>query len=623
MTAEFGVFFLIAALLVAALQSTYLWPPARKRIAACLPTCAMIQFFCITLALITLLLLRLENDFSVTNVVAHSNRTLPLLYKIVGAWGNHEGSMLLWAWVLALYGMLLIHQREPVINCRLAMAIQAALAVGVLAFILFTSNPFTRLFPPANDGEALNPMLQDIALAMHPPLLYLGYVGFSVVFSLAVGALLMPVPDMRTWADRTHPWILAAWSLLTIGIGLGSWWAYRELGWGGWWFWDPVENASLMPWLAGIALLHANAVLKKRGLLAPWVLLLAIITFGLSLIGTFLVRSGALTSVHSFASDPTRGLFILAYIALVMGSALTLFAVRAHRFAGQESMLPVSREGMIVINNLFVLTACATVVLGTMYPLLAEALSGSKLTVGAPYFNITFLPLMAIPLFFAGLTPFMPWKHASFKHACLRAWPAWGAVFAIVVCVSTIATREITLATTGFALAAWLAAASIKWLHQASGIQGAWAVFFGHIGAACLLAGITGAGLWKQETETHLALGQPITLAGYECVLRNIEKLRANNYDATRATFNIESAGNRVTTLLPEYRSYDIRRMPTNETAIYSTLTGDLYLAIGELSADDKTLAVRVYYVPMIGFIWAGCVLMALGGALGIRRKLL
>jgi len=356
---------------------------------------------------------------------------MPLLYKITGTWGNHEGSMLLWAWVMAMFGWWLAFQRssdEQTNQIRdLALIVQSILLAGVLIFILFTSNPFVRIFPPPPDGLALNPLLQDIALAMHPPMLYLGYVGFSVVFSLAVALMLLPEKqsvDMRRWAQMAHPWIMVSWATLTLGIGLGSWWAYRELGWGGWWFWDPVENASLMPWLSATALLHSNLVLKKRGLLAPWVVLLAILTFGLSLLGTFLVRSGALTSVHSFANDPARGLYILAYIAVVMGAALALYALRGQRLQASETMAPVSREGMIVINNLFILTACATVVLGTMYPLVAEWISGARLTVGAPYFNATFLPIMSIALLFAALVPFMPWKKANIRESLKRCvWP--------------------------------------------------------------------------------------------------------------------------------------------------------------------------------------------------------
>ncbi|MBY0406268.1 MAG: heme lyase CcmF/NrfE family subunit, partial [Rickettsiales bacterium] len=503
MMPEFGVFFLIIALLAALLQAAYLLPVAllKRFLPLCLAPAAWVQAFSVCLSFLILVHLRLNSDFSVLNVVQHSNLNLPVLYKIVGSWGNHEGSMLLWVMVLAVFGACVAFRPLPSPGLQpLVVAVQAGLSAGVLLFILFTSNPFARVFPPTLDGEALNPLLQDMALAMHPPLLYLGYVGFSIVFSFACAALLLGRMDEH-WARAAHPWIVVAWSFLTLGIGLGSWWAYRVLGWGGFWFWDPVENASLLPWLSGTALMHANVVLKKRGMLRSWVLLLSILTFGLSLMGTFLVRSGLLTSVHSFASDPARGSFILLYMLVVLGGALLLYALRGPRLvaAAPDGMLPVSREGMIVINNLFLLTACATVFLGTAYPIVLEWMDGSKLTVGPSFYNVTFLPLVAVPLFFAGLTPFLPWQRAEFSRVRRQLSAPFAGMGVAALLVLAAGMPRPVLSASGIGIAVWLAACSVQWLRKAQGRKGAWPVFLGHMGAALVVAGVTGAGLWAQE----------------------------------------------------------------------------------------------------------------------------
>ncbi|MEQ1705438.1 MAG: heme lyase CcmF/NrfE family subunit [Rickettsiales bacterium] len=613
MTAELGVFFLVLAFLVALLQSVYLLPvaPLRKMLATIVPLCAWLQSFFVTLALATLATLRLNSDFTVKNVVEHSNLSLPTIYKFAGTWGNHEGSMLLWVFVLALFGALLASSRDKV--KLYATAIQSTLCAGFLIFILYTSNPFDRVFPPTTDGQALNPLLQDIGLVLHPPLLYLGYVGFSIVFSLAVAALIHGVAD-KVWANIVHPWIMASWSALTLGIGLGSWWAYRELGWGGWWFWDPVENASLLPWLSGTALLHSNIVLKKRNMLAQWVILLSIITFALSLLGTFLVRSGAITSVHSFASDPERGIFILGYIIITVGSALFLYGLRAGLLASKERMLPVSREGMIVINNLFILSACVTVLLGTLYPMFAELVSNDKITVGAPYFEVSFIPLMAIPLIFAGLVPFMPWKKASLRKAIIAATPAIVATLVAAFLVLAFAESKIISAVCGFSLAAWLAAASVQWLFNAHGKRGRYSVFLGHIGAAFIVVGITASGLWKEEAQLLVKNGDSATFAGYNLLYENSSDVAGDNYTAKRAEILVSGKDNKpLARLFPEYRNYPIGGTTTSEVDIYHSVTGDLYSVIGEMANGGKT-TLRLYFQPMINLIWLGFVLMALGG---------
>ena len=625
MNAEIGLFALILALMLACVQSAYWLPRVRSVIAPILPTAAMLQALMVTLALLTLAVLRLDNDFSVQNVAMHSNRALPLLYKIAGTWGNHEGSMLLFSWVLSLFGAALATSRSPERKLMFeAASIQALLAVGILLFIILTSNPFARLFPAPLDGEMLNPLLQDMALSIHPPMLYLGYVGFSAVFSLAVAGLLQGNIN-KLWAHAAHPWMMMAWGALTLGIGLGSWWAYRELGWGGFWFWDPVENASLLPWLAGTALLHSNVVLKKRGALASWVALLSILTFGLSLLGTFLVRSGVITSVHSFASDPARGIFILLYMAITIGGALFIYALRAHTLPRAALIRPSSREGMIVVNNLFILTACATVLLGTLYPIIMDAIFSQSLTVGAPYFNATFLPLMAIPLLFAGITPFMPWKKARFKVTLMRAWPALLAALCAIIFILAVVSTQTLLAAAGLGLGAFLLAASGQWLLAGKWRNAAnWPVFLGHFGAALLIIGITGTGLWSKESERFIRPGETLSMAGYVVTYVSDEAVKTDNYHAKRATLTLEKNKQIITTLSPEYRRYNLRETNTSETAIYSTAAYDIYSVIGETSADGRT-AIRLYFRPTISFLWLGCIVVTCGGLLaavmGSRRK--
>jgi cytochrome c-type biogenesis protein CcmF len=627
MIAETGLVLLILALLASLLQAAFLLPV--KSLKACLPPClesaAWLQALCITLAFAMLVTLRLDSDFSVMNVAQHSNLTLPTLYKVVGTWGNHEGSMLLWVMVLAAFGATVALSPmpdEPELKKNI-IATQAAISSGFLLFILCTSNPFARLFPPPPDGEALNPLLQDMALAIHPPLLYIGYVGFSIVFSFAVAALLRGELTPR-WAALVHPWILASWSALTLGIGLGSWWAYRVLGWGGFWFWDPVENAALLPWLAGTALLHSNIVLKKRHMLKQWVLLLAIVTFALSLLGTFLVRSGVLISVHSFASDPARGAYILGYIVVVVGGALLLYAVRAARITsdGNEGMLPLSREGMIVINNLLLLTACATVFLGTTYPMVSEWLTGDRLTVGPPYFNTTFLPLIALSLVAAGLTPFMPWKKAELRKALRHTLPAlWASLAAVAVALAAMR-QDIAFSAAGAGLACWLGACSLHWVWKRGWSGGSLPVFLGHFGAAILVAGVTGAALSKLEVERGMAIGETLEIGGYRLTYESEEPLDNPDYSGRKATLVAQdNTGATVTALAPEYRIYTIRQTASSIASIHSTLTHDLYAVIGESTPDGKRTAVRVYLNPLTGLIWLGCVLIAMGGIVGITRR--
>lgn len=624
MLAEFALFALIMALGLSLLQGMRIC--GFNQFILLLQSSTLLSFCLILFAFVVLVLLRVDSDFSILNVAENSNLALPMLYKIAGTWGNHEGSMLLWVLVLSGFAAVLAcsqRSHDPLIVKTLV--VQAVLVAGTLLFILATSNPFARQFPPPLDGAMLNPLLQDMALAIHPPMLYGGYVGFSIVFSFAVAGLWNR--DIgREWADSVHPWIMLSWSLLTLGIGLGSWWAYRELGWGGFWFWDPVENASLLPWLAGTALLHSNVVLKKRGLLAGWVVLLAIVTFGLSMLGTFLVRSGMLTSVHSFASDPARGLFILGFIAVTMGGALWLYASRIGGLIQPTPMRPSSREGMIVINNLFLMTACITVLIGTLYPMLAEGLMGRSVSVGAPYYNLLFPPLMALPLLFAGLTPFLPWKKAAFLQSVDKAWPALAcAVIAGGTMLSVAETRAVASAG-GLALATYLLVASARWLSQGKWKKAAhWPVFLGHIGAALVVFAVTGVGLWSKQAEGFIAPGESMIMGQYRLEYGKEQPVVNKNYVAKRAHIKLYKGDEYITELTPEYRHYKIRKTQTSEVSIYSTLAYDFYSVIGEDSPDKKKRSLRVYIKPTVSFLWLGCVVMTVGGLLaalfGLRNR--
>lgn len=595
---------------------------------------ASIQLFSLIIAFLCLVLLRVNDDFSVLNVALHSNHALPLLYKITGTWGNHEGSMLLWVCILALYGFALAYPKAKNhasgnnhILIHFACSIQAFLSAGFLLFIILTSNPFERNFPIPLDGNALNPLLQDIGLAIHPPLLYIGYVGFSLVFSLAVAALLCGTLT-AVWARIAKPFLMVAWSALTLGIGLGSWWAYRELGWGGWWFWDPVENASLLPWFAGTALLHSNITLEKRETFKPWVLLLAILTFALSLLGTFLVRSGALTSVHSFASDPERGLFILGYMVLTIGGALLLYGIKVPQISKSSRATLVSREGFILINNLFLITVCATILIGTLYPLFSEFLSDSKITVGPPYYHLTVLPMMIVPIILAGIAPLLPWQGGSIAPFKKRLLPAVAISLATAIIVFSLSHTHAAISALGFGLSAWLIVLSSLTLLRNIGAaknekHKALAVFLAHLGMAILIAGITAEGLWSSQAEAELAVGEHIELDEYSVVFDAQTLYRNPNFMAKRVDIGVKNAdGSHLTWLYPEFRFYPISGSTTSEAAIFSRPWSDIYVAIGA-SQSPETAAIRVYIKPMMQWIWLGFILMAAGGMVSIAPSII
>ncbi len=650
MIAELGHFALTLALATALVQASVPLAGAARgdlRAMGLARPAALIQLGAVALAFASLTYAYLVSDFSVANVAENSHSAKPFLYKLTGVWGNHEGSMLLWVLILTLFGaaVALFGRNLPPSLAARVLAVQAMIGAAFFAFILFTSNPFERLFPAPVEGNGLNPLLQDPGLAFHPPFLYLGYVGFSMAFSFAVAALIEGRVD-PAWARWVRPWTLAAWASLTLGIALGSWWAYYELGWGGFWFWDPVENASFMPWLIGAALLHSAVVVEKRDALKSWTVLLAILAFALSLIGTFLVRSGVLTSVHAFAVDPARGVFILAILLAAVGGSLALYAVRAPQLKLGGLFQPVSREGALVFNNLLLATAAATVFLGTLYPLFLDAVSGTKVSVGPPFFNATFLPLM-IPLLLAlPLGPLLAWKRGDLARTLARLKFALAIAAGVALGVWYLADGRSLLALGGLALAIWLIAGAAVELAQRLGPRdplararrlprSAWGMTMAHVGVGIVVAGIVASQAWQQERIRLMRPGERQEIAGYTLTFEGVRQVAGPNYAAERGTFQVSRGGAAVTTLHPEKRSYPNPVMTTTEAAIHTTGFGDLYVVIGEAdqagagtplnrpraAAPDQAWAVRIYWNPLVPWIWFGAMVMFLGGLMSLSDR--
>ena len=639
MSVELGHFALILAAVIACIQAGVpLLGAARGRPAwmALAPAAAIAQFLLVALAFACLVTAYVRSDFSVLNVALNSHSAKPLLYKIAGAWGNHEGSMLLWLLILVSFGaaVAVFGGALPAALKARALAVQAAIAIGFHLFILLTSNPFARLDPAPADGQGLNPLLQDPGLALHPPFLYLGYVGFSMAYSFALAALIEGKVD-PSWARWVRPWTLAAWVFLTAGIALGAWWAYYELGWGGWWYWDPVENASLIPWLAGTALVHSAIVVERRDALKGWTVLLAIVTFACSLIGTFLVRSGVLSSVHAFAQDPSRGVFILALLIVYVAGGLALFAWRGPQLADGGLFRPVSREGSLLFNNLVLSIAAASVLLGTLYPLLLEAVGGAKVSVGPPFFNRVFVPLM-LPLVIAmAIGPLLPWKRGELLPVLRRLLLAALAALGTAALAWTLAGAAHTWGLIGMALAAWLLVGTAIELAYRIKLgraplaesgrrlmalpRAAWGMSIAHAGLAVAIAGMTAAAVWQQEKVVRLAPGEAVTIAGYEAILAGNERVMGRNYTAHRATFVLRRDGREVARLYPEKRHYPVEGRETTEAAIRTTLWGDVYLAIGDDAGGSRV--VRAYFNPLIAWIWAGVALMAVGGVASLSDR--
>jgi cytochrome c-type biogenesis protein CcmF len=630
MIPELGHFALILATIVALIQGvlpltgTYL--PSRSlqiTLQSLARPMAILQFVLVALAFAALATSFLTNDFSVTYVVQHSNSLLPKPYQFAAVWGGHEGSLLLWVLMLALWSMAvaLFSKSLPLDMVARVLSVLGLISVGFLLFILTTSSPFERLLPAALDGRDLNPLLQDPGLVIHPPMLYMGYVGLSVAFAFAVAALLSGRLD-AAWARWSRPWTVIAWTFLTFGIGLGSWWAYYELGWGGWWFWDPVENASLMPWLVATALIHSLMVTEKRGSFKAWTVLLAIAAFSLSLLGTFLVRSGVLTSVHAFASDPKRGVFILLFLAVVVGSSLTLFAWRAPRVTLGGRMELVSRESFLLANSVLLVVATGAVLLGTIYPLIIDALNMGKLSVGPPYFNAVFVPLLVPTVFLMVPGTIARWREAKVSEIAYTLRFSGLASMVLAVGLPFVLGGWSFGAMLGIFLGAWVGLGTLQQVVTRLRKPGRiglsfWGQNVAHFGMAVLVVGVTGVNSYEVERDVRMHVNDVVTIAPYSFQLKSLGEVTGPNYKAVRADVEVKRGDEVIETLQPEKRRYFSSAMPMTEAGIDSGFMRDLYVSLGEPLDEARTeWSMRVYYKPFVPWLWGGILLMVLGGLL-------
>ena len=628
MIPEFGHYALILALCVAVIQGVLPLIGAhqgRREWLMLARPAAQAVFLLLAIAFIDLAWCFYTNDFSVLYVAEHSNSQMPVVYRLGAVWGGHEGSLLLWVFLLSTWTILVAQLSKALDEFMVArvIGVLGLVSSGLLLFVLTTSNPFARLLPAAQDGRSLNPLLQDPGLVFHPPMLYMGYVGFSVAFAFAIASLLSGRLD-AAWARWSRPWTTAAWVFLTLGIALGSWWAYYELGWGGWWFWDPVENASFIPWLVGTALLHSLAVTEKRGGFKSWTVLLAITAFSLSLLGTFLVRSGVLTSVHAFATDPKRGIFILIFLSLVVGSSLALYAWRAPKSTMGGKFSLSSRETLILLGNVFLVVSAGSVLLGTLYPLLIDALHLGKISVGPPYFNSVFVPIMIPLLVLMGIGPWANWKNTDLFAILKRLWVA-GLIAVVAGVTIPLLMGEFTwLASIGFLLAFWIIASGCLQIIRQAKLGKPTNSFIGmqlaHLGMAVFVIGVTMVGAYQEEKDVRMLVGDTVDVGGYQIQFEGVKLVPGPNYNAMRGTFLLSKNGVNPKVLSPEKRSYFSSTMPMTEAAIDAGLTRDIYVSLGE-ELEDKSWAVRVYYKPFVDWIWGGCLLMALGGVMAISDK--
>ena len=600
-------------------------------------TTAILQFVLIAFSFGTLTWAFVTSDFSVQLVAENSHSLKPMLYKVSGVWGNHEGSMLLWILILVFYGALVavLGGNLPAPLKARVLSVQAMISAAFLGFLIFTSNPFWRLANPPLDGNDLNPLLQDPGLAFHPPFLYMGYVGLSMSFSFAVAALIEGRVD-AAWARWVRPWTLLAWVTLTIGIGLGSWWAYYELGWGGWWFWDPVENASFMPWLIAAALLHSAIVVEKRETLKSWTVLLAILAFSFSLIGTFIVRSGVITSVHAFANDPERGVFILGILTVAIGGALTLFAVRASKLQSNSAFGIISRESGLVVNNLLLVAAAAVVFFGTIWPLVAEITTGRKLSVGAPFFELAFTPFMILLAMFLPIGAMLSWKRAQLGKTVKNLRGAMTLASAVGILIWSRETGGRMMAPVGLALAAWLVFGTLvdlgtrvrfgkipfaQVLRRLRNLpRSDWGKAVAHTGLGLTIWGIAAVTAWEVEDIRVVNVGDSFTVGAYDFEFNSVSREQGKNYSADLGHVTAYENGKVVAQLYPEKRFYPVQRMPTTEAAIQTTLTRDLYVVLGDRQADGSW-AMRTYIKPFTVWIWIGSITMALGGLLSMTDR--
>ena len=638
MIPEIGQFALILALCVAVVQGSlpiYGAAVGSSTLMSVAKPAARGQFILVLLAFCCLGYAFAAKDFSVLYVAATSNSQLPLHYRLAAIWGAHEGSLLLWTFILTIWmvAVTFFSTHLPEAMRARILGVMGLVSLGFLLFMLTVSNPFERLIPAAVDGRDLNPLLQDPGMVIHPPMLYMGYVGFSVAFSFAIAALLGGTLD-AAWARWSRPWTTVAWCFLTVGIALGSGWAYYELGWGGWWFWDPVENASFMPWLAGTALIHSLAVTDKRGGFKVWTVLLAIMAFALSLMGTFLVRSGVLTSVHAFATDPKRGLFILAFLAVVIGGSLILYAWRAPRVGLGGGFALVSREAMLLGNNVLLVAALGAVLLGTLYPLFLDALGLGKISVGPPYFDTVFVPLMTPAIFLMGIGPLAQWKKASLPDLATRLRWAFGASVVTALLLPFVLGKWTPLISLGLLLALWIVTTtaihlrerlahddgSSLWDRLAAVPRSYWGMLLAHCGIALFIVGVTMVKGFEVEKDVRMNVGETATIGGYTFRFDGSQELKGPNYMAARGTFRVSQDGRDVTVMYPEKRLYTVQNQTLTEAAIDSGLLRDLYVSLGE-PLEDGAWSVRLYHKPFIDWIWGGCLIMALGGVLAISDR--
>ncbi len=630
MIPELGNFALVLALLVSLVQGVLPLVGGQRGIPAWIALArpaAWTLFVLVSVAFACLAVSFVNNDFTVMYVAEHSNTQLPLMYRMSAVWGGHEGSLLLWVLMLSMWSVAVAVFSRSLPDDMVArvQGVLGLVAVGFLAFILSTSNPFLRLAPGVEEGRSLNPLLQDPGLVFHPPMLYMGYVGFSVAFAFAIAALLSGRLD-AAWARWSRPWTTAAWISLTGGIALGSVWAYYELGWGGWWFWDPVENASFMPWLVGTALIHSLAVTEKRGSFKNWTVLLAICAFSLSLLGTFLVRSGVLTSVHAFASDPRRGLFILVFLAVVVGSSLTLYAWRAPKVSHGGQFGVLSRESLLLVNNVLLLVATGAVLLGTIYPLVIDALNLGKLSVGPPYFDTVFVPVMVPVLFLMVVGPVARWKNATFADLLQRLRVPLLVAVVAGVALPFVAGRWSAAVALGLALVVWVVLASLLQIKERLKVGkptlSFWGMHLAHIGLAATVLGIVMVKNYETEKDVRMAPGDTVQAGPYQVLFKGVQPVQGSNYQAMRGELHLMQGDKLVTVLRPEKRNYETSAMPMTEAAIDPGLTRDIYVSLGDpLDGDDGAWSVRVYHKPFVDWIWIGSVLMALGGILAASDR--
>ena len=639
MSIELGHFTLILAFVISVVQAGLGLAYWRNSgwIAQFVRQAAVLQFIFIAISFAALIQAFVISDFSLSLAYQNSHSLQPLIYKVTSVWGNHEGSILLWVLILVMFGaaVALLGRNLPNQLRTLVLSMQGLLGAAFMGFAIFTSNPFLRLNPAPFEGQDLNPILQDLGLAIHPPLLYTGYVGFSICFSFALAALISGRID-AAWARWVRPWAMLSWTFLTLGISMGSYWAYYELGWGGWWFWDPVENASFMPWLAGTALLHSALVMEKRNALKIWTIFLAIITFSLSLLGTFLVRSGILTSVHSFASDPARGLVILALLAAFIGGAFTLFAFRVSSLRSGGLFAPISREGALILNNLFLASATAAVLVGTLYPLILDAFTGTRISVGAPFFNLTFGALMVPLLIVLPFGPFLAWKRGDLIAVTQRLMGAAALALVVAIIVFVLSGTQVSLAPLGFLLGFWVAfgafadllyrakfgriALGESWRRLIGLPKNTWSTALAHFGVGVTVIGIVAVSAWETENITTLKIGESAELAGYSVLYSQKDRPPGPNYSIERLAFTVTDTFGKEHKTSSEKRIYTASNMPTTEAAILTFGFSQLYIAIGD-ATEDGGQVVRIWHKPHILLIWFGTLFMAGAGILSLSDR--